>query len=69
MHEYEIRVLNNFLSTSLVMQTMQLSDHAAIRAGRKIADGEPFEVWQDIRCVYGADAAKPLPFPIRRPAA
>ena len=68
MQEYEIRVLNNRLATSLIMQTRQLNDHSAIRAGREVADGQPFEVWQDLRCVYGTDAAKPLPFPARRSA-
>jgi hypothetical protein len=65
LYEYEIRVLNNRLSTSLIMKTTQLNDYSAVQAGRKMADGQPFEVWRDLQCVYGLGAAKPIPFPVR----
>lgn len=69
MHEYEIRVLNNRLSTSLIMKTVQPSDGSAINTGRKIADGQPFEVWRELQCVYGSQAGQLIPFPARPPAA
>lgn len=54
MQEYEIRVLNDRLSPSLFVKTSQLNDNAAIRAGRQMAEGQPFEVWRSRQCVYGA---------------
>ena len=53
MHEYEIRVLSTE-HTILAMEEIQLSDHAAIRSARKIADDRPFEVWCGLDCIYGA---------------
>jgi hypothetical protein len=53
MHEYEIRVLKPDGSASLIFELVHLSDHAALRAARKLAEGNPFEVWRGLYCVYG----------------
>jgi hypothetical protein len=52
MHEYEIRVLSAG-HTVMIMEEVQLSDHAAIRSGKKIAADRPFEVWRGLDCIYG----------------
>jgi hypothetical protein len=53
MHEYEIRILHADGTADTVEQVMHLNDNAAIRAGRKIAEARPFEVWRDQDCIYG----------------
>jgi hypothetical protein len=37
---------------------MHLNDAAAVRSAEKMADGQPFEVWRDLDCIYGT--AKPF---------
>ncbi len=62
MHEYEIRILSGRSET--IIEVMHLSDNAAIRAARKLADGKPFEVWRDLDCIYsppGADGERHFP--------
>jgi hypothetical protein len=51
MQEYEIRILSGG-ETHLVVAEVHLSDVAAIRAGKKYAVDNPFEVWRDVQCVY-----------------
>jgi hypothetical protein len=51
MREYEIRVLSNGRSQT-VIEVMHLNDHAAIRAAKKLAAGKSFEVWRDLDCIY-----------------
>ena len=53
MREYEIRVLRPDGKTSFAIKAMHLNDNAAVRAGRKMAEGSTFEVWRDLNCVYG----------------
>jgi hypothetical protein len=61
MHEYEIRVLSAG-RTVLITSQIQLSDHAAIRSGKKIAADKPFEVWRGLDCIYGRPVpAEPQP--------
>ena len=69
MHEYEIRIVNSDGIPSLLMVSAQLNANMAIRAARKMANGQPFEVWRGSECVYGIADDKPLPFPIRHNAA
>jgi hypothetical protein len=57
MQVYEIRILQADRSTALVIEMLHLSDHAAIRAGKKIAEARPFEVWRDLECLYGVGHA------------
>jgi hypothetical protein len=51
MQEYEIRILSGGETHSIVAE-VHLSDVAAIRAGKKYAVDNPFEVWRDVQCVY-----------------
>ncbi len=50
MQEYDIRVLSH--GNEAVIEVMHLSDHAAIRAAKKLAGGKPFEVWRGLDCIY-----------------
>ena len=59
MHEYEIRILRADKSTATVIEVMQLNDHAAVRAGKRIAEASPFEVWRDLDCIYGEGHSSP----------
>ena len=68
MQEYEVRILAPNWSASLIMKTMHFTDIEAIRAGRKIAGDNLFEVWRDMECIHGPADDKPIPFPIRRRA-
>jgi hypothetical protein len=69
MREYEIRILRTDRSTNVVIEVMHLSDHAAIRAAKKFAEGQPFEVWRGLDCVYGAVARPPDSSTLPTPAA
>ena len=59
MHEYELRILNANRTTDLVIEVAHINDNAAIRQGRKIAEGRPFEVWRGLDCVYGTHKEAP----------
>lgn len=63
MHEYEIHILRADRTTAMVMETMQLNDNAAVRAGKKIAEARPFEVWRGLDCIYGSTRKPYLAFP------
>ena len=53
MMTYEIRVIRNGGAT--VYNTPQLSDYAAIRRARLLAeDGDIVEVWRGLNCVFTA---------------
>jgi hypothetical protein len=70
MHEYEIRILNDNGKTALVAAEIQLSDHAAIRSAKKLANGRKVEVWRGIDCIYSdGSAPAPPPRPSHSPAA
>ena len=60
MQVYEIRLLHADRSTALVIEMLHFSDNAAVRAGKKIAEARPFEVWRDLECLYGAGHTSPL---------
>jgi len=51
MHEYEIRVLSAG-HTVIIIEETHLSDHAAVRSGRKPAGDRSFEVWRGLDCIY-----------------
>jgi hypothetical protein len=57
MRSYEIRILSEG-NRHTVIEVMHLNDNAAVRSARKIAEGEPFEVWRDLDCIYDGSAAK-----------
>ncbi len=63
MHEYEIRLLHADKSTDIVLVMMYLTDAAAIRAAKKIAEARPFEVWRDLDCIHGTSAKTNRPRP------
>jgi hypothetical protein len=57
MHDYEIRILGNDGSASLIVAAIHLNDNAAIRSARILARAHKFEVWRGMNCVYGTDGA------------
>jgi len=68
MHQYEIRILRADRTTDIVMEVMHLADTAAIRAAKKLAEAQPFEVWRDLQCIHGRRSDRPQS-PPSRPAA
>ena len=59
MHEYEIRILQRS-GSPIITAEIQLSDTAAIRSARKMAQGRQFEVWKGPECIFGlAMVSKP----------
>lgn len=69
MHEYEVRILRADKSTDTIIEMVHLTDHAAIRAAKKLAEARPFEVWRDLDCIYGTARRDPLSPPPNHPAA
>ena len=69
MQHYEIRFLRTDQCTDTVIEVMHLSDHAAIRAAKKIAEARPFEVWRDLDCIYGGAIGSGPPPASPRPEA
>ena len=51
MQTYEIRILNDDLSTRSTVQQQYMNDGAAIRSARYFAEPRPFEVWRGQSCV------------------
>ena len=63
MPEYEIRVLQLDGFPALITSETQLTDMAAIRSARKLAQrGRSFEVWRGPKCITGL-ATLPEPPP------
>jgi hypothetical protein len=58
--EYEIRILSAG-HTVVLIEEVYLSDHAAIRSGKKFAADRPFEVWRDLDCIYGGPGSASAP--------
>ena len=63
MREYEVRILKADRSTDTVMAMVQMSDHMAIRAARRIAEARPFEVWRGLECIHGGQSRPMAPAP------
>lgn len=62
MQEYEIRILNKRLSSSILIEAFHLSDSDAIKTADKLAFGRGVEVWRDLDCIYRAPAeGEPAP--------
>jgi hypothetical protein len=51
--EYEIRIFQEKGSPPIISWEVQLSAGAAIRSARKMAHGQPFEVWCGMECITG----------------
>jgi hypothetical protein len=66
MQEFEIRVLNENKKPSLIVREIYLSASSAIRAGCKLAQDKPFEVWRGDECVYDMADSNVLQFPLRK---
>jgi hypothetical protein len=69
MQDYEIRLLTERFTLSLIMETKHMSDQAAILSARAMCHGKPFEVWRDLECIHGIRNTQPIPFPVRPVAA
>jgi hypothetical protein len=52
MQVYEIRVLNDDLSTRAIVAQQYLNDGAAIRSARQFAEQRDCEVWRGLNCIY-----------------
>lgn len=68
MDEYQIRILNEDRTTSMVAMSSHLNANMAIAAGMKLAKGLPFEVWRADECVFVTQEDRPLRFPSRAPS-
>jgi hypothetical protein len=51
---YEFRILTARGNIRLATQEIHLTDTLAIREARKMAAGDPFEVWRGIKCIHAA---------------
>ena len=49
---YEIRVLNDDLTTRAIVAQQYLNDGVAIRSARRFAEQHDCEVWRGLTCVY-----------------
>jgi hypothetical protein len=54
MQEFEIRVLRDDGTPSIISTLRLFSTQAAVGATLRIARGRAFEVWCDDRCVYAS---------------
>jgi hypothetical protein len=63
MHAYEIRIFNANGRAGIIGAEVQISDHAAVRSARKLAQGRKFEVWRGMDCIYSDNAALPAQSP------
>jgi hypothetical protein len=52
MQIYEIRVLNDDLTTKAIVAQQYMNDGAAIRSARQYADPHDCEVWRGLTCVW-----------------
>jgi hypothetical protein len=62
MQDYEIRLLTERFTPSLIMETKHMSDQAAILAARSMSHGKPFEVWRGLECIHDTRDTQPIPF-------
>ena len=69
METYEIRILRLDGSPSLITERKYLNAAAAITAGKLMAVGRRFEVWNDDYCVYDSSVKAEISKPPSRPAA
>ena len=69
MQTYEIRVLNDDLTTRAIIEQRFTSDTSAIRSAKRFAEPHQFEVWRGLTCVSGVIRAIPVAHPFSRSAA
>lgn len=63
MPEYEIHILDDEKSPSIITAEVELSDRAAIQSARRLARGRQFEVWRGLECITGIAHLLPPPAP------
>lgn len=63
MPEYEIHVLDDERSRSIIRAEIEPSDKEAIKSARKLARGRQFEVWRGLECITGIAHLLPPPAP------
>lgn len=51
METYEIRVLNDDMTTHSVLEQQFINDASAIRTAKMFAEPRPFEVWRGFLCI------------------
>ena len=61
MGEYDIHILQNELSPSLISTSEFGSHRKAIEAARRMAHGRQFEVWHGAECITGLAHLIPPP--------
>jgi len=54
MHNYEIRILRGDGSSAIITAEIHFCDEAAIHAGERNCQGNEFEVWRGIDCVFSS---------------
>jgi hypothetical protein len=70
MQTYEIRILNDDLTTKTIIEQQYINDDCALRSARQFAEPRPYEVWRGMTCVHWTgNRYKPSPAPQERPAA
>jgi hypothetical protein len=70
MQTYEIRILNDDLTSNTIIEQQYTSDTAALRAARQFAESRPYEVWRGLTCIHWTGSRhKPSPKPQDRPTA
>jgi hypothetical protein len=67
MQTYEIRLLNDDLTTRVIIEQQYISDAMAIRSAKSFAGSHMFEVWRGLTCVTGI--IRKTPAISERPAA
>ena len=53
---YEIRILKDGKTPSLIWKSFQTNDTAAVTAALHAAQGRAVEIWRDMDCIFRADA-------------
>ena len=69
MQTYEIRVLNDDLTTRVIIEQHFISDISAICSAKRFAEPHQFEVWRGLTCVSGLMRVKSVAQAFNRPAA
>ena len=57
MNEYEIRVMGRDGKTRLIYYARHLDDLAAFQAAKEIADGQTFDLWRGMDCVFAGQVS------------
>lgn len=68
MQTYEIRVLNDDLTTRVIIEQQFISDLSAVRSAKTFAEPRQFEVWRGLTCVSGVVRVRPIFQPPNQPA-